>query len=55
MKFTLPTDERSKQLISGLLEETFMNRRMWINEKGPTIAEIVEEYPRLLDFDGDMV
>lgn len=55
MKHTFPRGELEKNKIIDWLAETFPNRRAWINEKGPSISEIVELYPRLLDFDGSMV
>lgn len=38
-----------------LLEETRHYRRQWIEQSSPTISEIFSEYPRLLDYDGEMV
>lgn len=54
MKHKLPSDH-NKESIKNCLEETFLNRRQWIVDSGPTISEIFERYPRLLDYHGEMV
>lgn len=45
--------ERTK--ISALLEETFTHRRHWITSDNPSIDEIHKKYPRLFDYNGEMV
>lgn len=35
--------------------ETRPNRREWILKSSPTISMIFQEYPRLLDYGGDIV
>lgn len=54
MKCTNPSDS-NKQDIATQLQETLQNRRDWIIKKSPTISQILYEYPRLLDYNGEMV
>ena len=54
MKFTNPSPS-NRTAIENCLKETLPNRREWISNQGPTISEIFNEYPRLLDYNGDMV
>ena len=54
MKYKHPI-ESNKQVIKTCLEETFLNRRNWIMENEPAISEIFDMYPRLIDFNGEMV
>ncbi|KAH0534758.1 hypothetical protein KQX54_008080 [Cotesia glomerata] len=41
--------------IIKLLEDTREFRRQWIEQSGPTISEVFTNYPRLLDFNGEMI
>ncbi|XP_036138784.1 uncharacterized protein LOC118644388 isoform X3 [Monomorium pharaonis] len=54
MKHKLPSDS-NKELIKKCLKETFSNRRQWIISSGPVISNIFEKYPRLLDYNGEMI
>ena len=45
----------NKTAIMESLAITIGNRRKYIREESPTIAEIVQKYPRLRDYEGDMV
>ena len=44
--------ERSVKDIQQCLLETLLNWRDWILQMGPTISQIFQEYPRLLDYNG---
>lgn len=35
--------------IKTAMEETFSHRRNWISTKSPTVADIVQHYPRFID------
>ncbi|KAH0563836.1 hypothetical protein KQX54_007148 [Cotesia glomerata] len=37
------------------LRHTREFRRQWIEQSGPTISEVFTNYPRLLDFNGEMI
>ena len=54
MKHKYPSDS-NKDSIKDHLSQTFLNRRNWILEKNPTVAEIFDTYNRLIDYDGDLV
>lgn len=54
MKLTNATDFH-KQTIINALEETRANRQNEIISNKPTITEILEKYPRLADYNGEMV
>ncbi|CAH2085699.1 unnamed protein product [Euphydryas editha] len=54
MKNCNPTDQNKEKIIT-LLEETRSFRRQWIEQSSPTISEIFTQYPRLLDYDGEMI
>ncbi|KAH0546736.1 hypothetical protein KQX54_014472 [Cotesia glomerata] len=54
LKLKNPNDT-NKPLIVSLMDETREFRRYWINTKHPTITEIFEEYPRLLDYNGERI
>lgn len=54
MQMTLPESDK-KQYLYTLLLETFNNRRDWIHAEHPTIGDIQQKYPRLLDYNGSMV
>ncbi|XP_033208048.1 uncharacterized protein LOC117167319 [Belonocnema kinseyi] len=54
MKCTNPSDS-NKQNIATHLQETLQNRRDWIIKKSPNISQILHEYPRLLDYNGEMI
>ncbi|XP_043478327.1 uncharacterized protein LOC122508826 [Leptopilina heterotoma] len=54
MQLTMATKEKGTRVESYLCE-TFENRRKWIEEAGPSILEIVEEYPMLFKYDGAMI
>ncbi|XP_077277299.1 uncharacterized protein LOC143905637 isoform X2 [Temnothorax americanus] len=47
--------ESNKECIKNCLNETFSNRRQWIVHSGPTISNIFEKYPRLLNYRGEMI
>lgn len=44
-----------KIYIKNMLKDTFINRRQWILEKSPTIEKVFSCYPRLQDYNGEMV
>lgn len=54
MKFKTPSD-RNRKDIENYLRETRPNRREWIMKSFPTVSQIFTEYPRLQDYNGDMV
>lgn len=45
----------NKPIIEKMMKETFFNRRKWIEDESPVISVIMGEYPKLFDFEGDMV
>lgn len=45
----------NKALIEKIMEDTFLNRRSWIQTESPSINDIISKYPRLIDYNGDMV
>lgn len=51
MPHKMPT-ETEKANVKNYLRETFANRREWIENSSP---EIAEKYPRLFDYSGEMV
>ncbi|XP_070401570.1 uncharacterized protein [Nothobranchius furzeri] len=48
MKRLRPSSENISSIKSAM-ENTYTRRRSWISKKNPTMAEILEEYPRFLD------
>ncbi|XP_031784834.1 uncharacterized protein LOC103316353 [Nasonia vitripennis] len=54
MEHKYPSPEH-KESITATLKETFFNRRNWILGESPTIAEVLQKYPRLQDYNGDMI
>lgn len=54
VKFKLPS-AKNKQSIEKSMDATRMYRRNWILAKNPSISQVFNEYPRLLDFNGEMV
>ncbi|XP_033218073.1 LARGE xylosyl- and glucuronyltransferase 2-like [Belonocnema kinseyi] len=44
-----------KENIIMLLKQTFKNRREWFLKKSPAITEIHDKYPRLFDYNGEMI
>jgi len=53
MKFEVP-NESNRSAIKICPAKTFQNRKKWIDEKNPTIPQIFVEYPRLMDYGGEM-
>ncbi|XP_067205961.1 uncharacterized protein [Linepithema humile] len=37
------------------MKNTFPNRRHWISTANPSITEIFKKYPRLMDYNGEMI
>ncbi|XP_067204588.1 uncharacterized protein [Linepithema humile] len=37
------------------MKDTFPNRRHWISTANPSITEIFKKYPRLMDYNGEMI
>lgn len=54
MKFKNPSKQYQRD-ITNCLEKTLPNRRKWILDKKPSVAEIYNTYPRLWDYHGQMV
>ncbi|KAJ8668473.1 hypothetical protein QAD02_010136 [Eretmocerus hayati] len=54
MKFMSPETEK-QDAITLLLRETHNDRRKWVLDFGPSVREIHDEYPRLWDYDGEMM
>lgn len=54
MKLKMPNDLNKHQIISWM-NDTRSYRRKWINDNNPTISEILDMYPKLEDYDGEMV
>ncbi|XP_057323486.1 uncharacterized protein LOC130670103 isoform X5 [Microplitis mediator] len=54
MKLKMPTEINKKQIIS-YLKDTRNFRRDWIRSTNPSITEIFEMYPRLIDYNGEMI
>lgn len=43
-----PTPENRSSIRMGM-DKTYTHRRFWISSQSPTLAEIVENYPRFID------
>ncbi|XP_063220884.1 uncharacterized protein LOC134530173 [Bacillus rossius redtenbacheri] len=54
MKHTVPKDIHKREIVN-CLKSTFPNRRQWILSKHPSVTEIFNEYPRLADYEGEMI
>ncbi|XP_033218128.1 uncharacterized protein LOC117173597 [Belonocnema kinseyi] len=54
MEYTLP-HAKERENISTALKETFSNRQKWIENSNPTISDIHNQYPRLFDYNGEMI
>jgi len=54
MKLTVPNDTHRATVLS-YMASSFASRRAWTKSEGPTVTKILEEYPRLTDFDGAVV
>ncbi|XP_035233364.1 uncharacterized protein LOC118205178 isoform X3 [Stegodyphus dumicola] len=54
MKFKNPI-EPNRQAISDILSETMADRQTEIRDSGMTITDVLERYPRLQDYRGDMI
>lgn len=52
---SLPSLEVNKKLIFEAMEETYHIRRNFIVKRKPSMAEILEEFPKLKDFNGALV
>ena len=48
-------NKENQQGMSTYLKDTFSNRRSWIKNTAPPVETIIKEYPRLVDYDGQMV
>ena len=42
---------RTKSALLSLMNETLPNRRKWILETRPSVSEVLEKVPTLVDFD----
>ena len=42
---------RNKYSITSLMKETFLNRRHWIVEDKPNIADVTKQFPALKEYD----
>ncbi|XP_039310145.1 uncharacterized protein LOC105202987 [Solenopsis invicta] len=47
--------QENKQGIFSYMKDTFPNRRHWIKTANPNITEIFQKYPRLIDYNGEMI
>ncbi|XP_039303530.1 uncharacterized protein LOC120357407 [Solenopsis invicta] len=54
MKFKVPS-KTNKSAISECMNITMKNRRKWILENLPTTDEIFDQFPRLVDYFGQMI
>jgi len=54
MKMRQP-DTRNRDEIAAKMELTHPKRFKWIQDEGPRAKAVLEEYPRLVDFQGAMV
>lgn len=54
MRQTEPTEETKAEIIENM-EKTFFFRNNWIKRQRPSAEEILEDYPRFLDFNGKLV
>lgn len=54
MKDIESTLEAKGEIIEKM-EKTFNFRNSWIKKKNPGPDEIIEDYPKLLDFNGQLV
>lgn len=54
LKFKLPS-AKNRLSIEELMAATRLYRRNWILSESPSISQIFDQYPRLIDFDGEMV
>lgn len=45
----------TKSIILKDMEISYQSRRFFINDKNPTITEIINKYPKILDFAGDLI
>lgn len=54
MRFKNPIESNKCEIIQVLMQ-TLQNRRTWILTENPTISQIFNTYPRLLDYNGEMV
>ncbi|XP_043473716.1 uncharacterized protein LOC122505901 [Leptopilina heterotoma] len=54
MQLTMPRVDK-KRGITDCLMETYNDRRNWIKTEIPTIHDIMSKYPRLFDFNGEMI
>lgn len=50
----MPVSHKKGEIMQTLAE-TYPNRRSWIKKQKPSANEIFQKYPRLLDFNGEMV
>ena len=54
MSLAMPYSGQKQQLMRGMAD-SFSIRRKWIKDKGPTVTEILEKYPHLMSYCGEMV
>ncbi|XP_034236573.1 uncharacterized protein LOC117642445 [Thrips palmi] len=54
MRDAVPTS-RNKDEISRALHATYQGRRNWILNERPTCTDILEEYPHLASYEGEMI
>ncbi|XP_057335475.1 uncharacterized protein LOC130674224 [Microplitis mediator] len=54
LKFIKPSDENKGKIIT-YMQETREFRWHWIQSASPTISEVFTTYPRLLDYDGEII
>jgi len=54
MQLTVPSNFHRTAICTSIAK-THPNRRAWIEEDSPFAGEILDEYPRLLDYDGAIV
>lgn len=54
MKHKNPSLENKRE-IAKHMSQTFYNRRNWILQDQPTVTQVIESYPRLASYDGDIV
>lgn len=54
MQFKEGTVENKAEIVQKL-KETFASRRNWIQSENPTVKMVLDKYPRLSDYGGEMV
>lgn len=50
----VPNSGERKQILNGM-KESFPARKAWIVDKHPTIHEVLEKFPHLISYDGELV